>query len=409
MASTSVRGNQTTAGQGLLDRVIRRAGRGGAGNDFKSRLGLLQGWVSVGVNAGIFSLKFSLGLVLGSIALVADSVDSLFDVLGSAIVVFSFYWFRRPRDREHPFGHGRVDLVAGLILAVLLIGVGLELVRSSVVRILHPPTYRAPWWMIAAVGLTVPLKTGLAAFSRKISEQTDSSSLEASYWYLRFDAVTSATVTAGLLLSRWGWTRVDGGIGLFIAGVIIWTGARLVFTRISPLLGEAPTREEVNAIEQTAARLPGVRGVHDLILHKYGDIKLVSFHIEVDAKRSAMDVHDLAEEAEERVERATGCKAIVHVDPVDHAHPAYEKIRAWMTDLMSRDSRLVGYHDLRVIGVGQELRASVDVVVSVDLPEHAHKQIGVEVERGLKEAIRDIREARVFVEAAYTGGALERH
>lgn len=374
----------------------------------KARLGLLQGWASIGVNAGIFLVKFILGLVLGSIALVADSADSFFDVLGSAIVVFSIYWYRRPRDREHPFGHGRMDLVAGLIMAVLLVVVGIELARSSADRILHPRDYLAPWWMIAVVALAIPLKEGLATFSRKIAEATGLSLMEASYWYLRFDAITSAAVTAGLVLSRWGWTAVDGWIGLFISGVVAWTGVRLVIGSIGPLVGEAPTREEVNAVEQVAGRQKGVRGVHDVILHKYGDVKLVSFHIEVDAHRSALDVHDLAEGVEEAVEKATGCKAIVHVDPVDREHPAYARAQQSLVAMTERDRRLVGFHDLRVSGREQAYALSVDLVASVDIPESAHGDIARKAKEALKRDLPGAGEVRIAVEAAYTGEAAEK-
>jgi cation diffusion facilitator family transporter len=391
-----------------MDRLIRRVAGKGEGVESKGRLGLLQSWTSVGVNSGIFLMKFILGLALGSIALVADSVDSLFDVFGSAIVVFTFYWFRQPRDREHPFGHGRVDLVAGLILSVLLVVLGIELARGSIDRILHPPEYLAPWWMIAAVAFSIPLKEGLAIFSRKISAATGLSSMEASYWNLRFDAITSATVTAGLLLSRWGWTAVDGWIGLFISGVVAWTGIRLVISGVGPLVGEAPTREEVNGVEQAAARVPGVRGVHDVILHKYGDVKLVSFHIEVDAARSALDAHDLAERVEEVVEHVTGCKAIVHVDPVDRGHPAYGLVREWLEGLLARDKRMVAFHDLRVFGGEDRFYVSVDIVVSVDLPESGHQAIAGAVRRGLGEGVPGIENAQVTVEAAYTGGVEER-
>lgn len=388
--------------------IIRRVAGDREAMARKACLGLLQGWASIGVNTGMFLTKLILGLVLGSIALVADSADSFFDVVGSGIVVWSIYWFRRPRDREHPFGHGRMDLVAGLIMAVLLVVVGIELGRSSVDRILHPPDYMAPWWMIAVVALAVPLKEGLATFSRRISEATGLSSMEASYWYLRFDAITSATVTIGLILSRWGWTVVDGWIGLFVSGVVAWTGIRLVIGSIGPLVGEAPTKGEVDGIEQAAARVPGVRGVHDVILHKYGDVKLVSFHIEVDAARTALDAHDLAERVEEVVQMITGCKAIVHVDPVDRGHPAYGMVRAWLEDLIARDERLVGFHDLRVSGDPEAYEVSVDLVVTVDLPEKTHEEIAEIVRGRMVLELQGAAGSMVSVEAAYSGGATER-
>ena len=388
-------------------RIIRRVAGDREAMARKARLGLLQGWASVGVNTLIFLVKFILGLALGSIALVADSADSFFDVVGSGIVVWSIHWFRRPRDREHPFGHGRMDLVAGLIMAVLLVVVGIELARTSVDRILHPPDYVAPWWMIAVVALAVPLKEGLATFSRRISEATGLSSMEASYWYLRFDAITSATVTLGLILSRWGWTAVDGWIGLFVSGVVAWTGIRLVIGSIGPLVGEAPTKEEVDGVEQAAARVPGVRGVHDVILHKYGDVKLVSFHIEVDAARSALDVHDLAERVEEVVANVTGCKAIVHVDPVDRGHPAYGRVREWLQQFVAGDRRMVGFHDLRVTGQEQGFRVSVDLVVSVDLPDDSYAEVAACARARLRAEVSGIGATTVSVEAPYSGRATE--
>jgi len=342
----------------------------------KARLGLLQGWASIGVNSGIFLAKLALGLALGSIALVADSADSFFDVVGSAIVVWSIYWFRRPRDREHPFGHGRMDLVAGLIMSVLLVVVGIELGHSSVNRILHPPDYTAPWWMIAVVALSIPIKEGLATFSRKISEATGLSSMEASYWYLRFDAITSTTVTLGLLLSRWGWTVVDGWIGLFLSGVVAWTGILLVISGIGPLVGEAPTEAEVRAIEQAAGRLDGVREVHDVILHKYGDTRL------------------------------TGCKAIVHVDPVDRDHPAYSAARERIGQLVAEDQRLVGFHDLRVVGPEDRFNLSVDLVTRVQVLESEYPDMVQEYNRRISSEMRGVSGVEISLEAPYSGDGL---
>ena len=393
-------------GGGLTARWIRRVAAGRGEAERKARLGLLQGWASIGVNSGIFLAKLVLGLALGSIALVADSADSFFDVVGSAIVVWSIYWFRRPRDREHPFGHGRMDLVAGLIMSVLLVVVGIELGHSSVNRILHPPDYTAPWWMIAVVALSIPIKEGLATFSRKISEATGLSSMEASYWYLRFDAITSTTVTLGLLLSRWGWTVVDGWIGLFLSGVVAWTGIRLVISGIGPLVGEAPTEAEVRAIEQAAGRLDGVREVHDVILHKYGDTRLVSLHIEADAHRGVMALHDLAEQAEKAVEAATGCKAIVHVDPVDRDHPAYSAARERIGQLVAEDQRLVGFHDLRVVGPEDRFNLSVDLVTRVQVLESEYPDMVQEYNRRISSEMRGVSGVEISLEAPYSGDGL---
>lgn len=368
----------------------------------RARLGLLQGWTSMVLNLFIAVAKAVMGFILGSIALIADSVDSVFDVLGSVIVVAGFYWSRKPRDVEHPFGHGRIDMIAGLVMSVLLIVVGVELAHASVRRILQPSMYAASWWIIGTVAATIPLKAWLADFAHRISRATGSPSLEAGYWFHRFDSFTSGAVCVGLILSRYGVARVDGWLGLAIAGLIAWTGVKLVMSSIGPLLGEAPSAEEVEAILRSARETAGVDGAHDVIVHKYGDVKLASFHIEVDAAKSALDVHDLAEEVERVVEEKTGCKAIVHVDPVDRRHPLYDQARRCMTDLVSRDPRISEFHDLRVWGGRKTPGLSVDVVVRIGVSESESAEVQASVKRTLESSLPGLRETTVDIEAAYS-------
>ncbi len=367
----------------------------------KIRLGMLQGWASIVINLFIFVLKLSIGLILGSIALIADSIDSLFDVIGSAVVIGGFIWIRKPHDREHPFGHGRVDLVAGLILAVLLIVVGFELGRASMARIMHPAAYLAPWSAILVVALTIPMKQWLTVFCRHITRATGSYALESDYWFHYFDAITSSVVCVGLILSRFGWAVVDGWIGLFIALVIAWTGFQLVMKAIGPLLGEAPDPDEVDVVEKTAKEVPGVNGVHSLIIHKYGDVKLVSFHIEVDAQRSAMQVHDTAEKVERAVEMAAGCKAIVHVDPIDLDHPMYKQAKEALAELLVQNRRLVAFHDLRISGGVKRHGLSVDVVVGVDVREGEYEEISRQVQEYLNAKLEGMGRIQVNIERSY--------
>lgn len=370
----------------------------------RSRLGILQGWTSVAINTTIFLLKCAMGIMLGSIALIADSIDSLFDVVGAGVLLTGFYWSRKPRDREHPFGHGRMDLVAGLIMSILLIVVSVELVRASVHRILHANEYVAAWWVIGVVALTIPLKEWLARLAHGIAMRTGSASLEAGYWYQRFDAITSSVVCIGLILSRYGWWGVDGWIGLAIAGVIAWTGIRLVLRAIGPLIGEAPSEEEVTAVVQAAGQLDGARGVHDVIIHKYGDVKLVSLHVEVDARKSALDVHDLAERVEDEIERATGCKAIVHVDPVDRTHPSYEHVRKCVAEVAAQDSRIAGFHDLRVWGDRGVLDMSVDIVVGLTVATAEYPEIESAVRARIRTCEPGLRDVVIGMEVAYSRG-----
>lgn len=369
------------------------------------RLGLFQGWTSVVVNGTIFGTKLTLGFILGSIALIADSVDSVFDVVGGAIIIVSTRMARKPRDAEHPFGHGRMDQIASLVMAVLLIVVSFELVRASVGRIVHPASYRAPWWLIGVVAATIPAKEWLARVARVVSLETGEATHEAGYWYQRFDSITTSVVCLGLIASRYGWPAVDGWIGLLIALWIGWTGIRLAKDTISPLLGEAPSAEEINAVTNAAASQEGVRGVHGVLMHKYGDTRLVSLHIEVDAARTAGESHDIAERVEQEVEQQTQCRAIVHVDPVDREHPLYTRVEEAIRDALSVEEHVLGFHDLRVKGEENRLEISVDIVVKLDMGRQLETDIESRIISALRKVLPGLRELKIVFERSYTDSA----
>jgi cation diffusion facilitator family transporter len=396
---------RTSGGRrGLAAMLVRRAVRNMSfeSHDAKRlRLGLVQGWCAVVANGVIFAAKLALGIYLSSISLIADSVDSVFDVLGGAIIIASAHWSRRPRDVEHPYGHGRIDLVASLVMAVLLIVAGIELARASVMRILNPESYCPPWWLIGVVAATIPVKEWLTSLSRIVSEETDAATATAGYWYQRFDSLTTSVVCLGLVASRFGWPAADGWIGLAIAIWIARTGVKLAQDAISPLLGEAPTMQEVNAVMQAAASQEGVRGVHGVLMHKYGDTRVVSLHIEVDAAKTAGELHDVAERVEAEVEEQTKCRAIVHVDPIDHTHPLYERVREEVARSVAQDARVLGFHDLRVSGSGENLNISMDLVIALNLDKAAEAEIRKGVVDFLRTVFPQAAEIKITLEGSF--------
>ena len=367
----------------------------------RSRIGLLQGTVSIVVNIALFLVKGILGLLLGSVALMADAVHSLSDVGSSLVIILGFLWARKPRDSKHPFGHGRVELVTALVMALLLIVLAIEFVRVGVGRILEPQAYTAPWWMIVAVILTMLVKQWVSVFARALARATRSQALKADYWHHVADVLSTGLVVLALCASRAGWAGVDGWAGLGIACFILYTGVSTARDAISPLLGEAPDREEVERIEKAARSVRNVRGVHDLILHKYGEDRLMSLHIEVDAGKSALEVHDIAEQVEARVEEAMGGKAIVHVDPVDRSHPQYAEAERVMGGVVKGHEQLSEFHDLRVEGSAHQLSLSVDVVAVVGTREAAYPDIEERVKKAILQAMHGIDAVHVTVETGY--------
>jgi cation diffusion facilitator family transporter len=279
------------------------------------------------------------------------------------LIALGFRWSRRPRDIEHPFGHGRVEAVATLLLAVILLGVGAEVARSGIRRLLDPAPIHAPGWLLAAVGLTVAVKTWLALFARALARFTGSKVLEADSWNHTFDIASSLLVVVALGAARMGRPSVDGYAALGVAVCIAYTGWRYGKDAVNELIGRAPSPQQLDSIRALALAVPGVRGVHDIIVHEYGDVRLVSLHIEVSADRSVMDAHELAERVEQKVAAEASAKAVVHVDPVDRKHPAYPQVDHALRHFAAEHAELVGYHDLRINGASDGYDFAVDLVV----------------------------------------------
>ena len=386
---------------GLLVRVCLRDVDRPTTTDARSRIGLLQGIVSIGVNVALFLIKGVLGLLLGSVALLADAVHSLSDVGSSLVVVFGFLWARKPRDSKHPFGHGRIEFITALVVAVLLIVMSIEFARVGFARILDPQIYTAPWWMIVAVAGTMLIKQWVSVFAHTLARATSSQALQADYWHHVADVLSTGLVVLALCASRVGWSGVDGWAAIGVALFILYTGIRTALDAISPLLGEAPAPEDVARIERAARSIRGVRGVHDLILHQYGDDRLMSLHIEVDAGKTALEVHDIAEQVEKQVEHVMGGKAIVHVDPVDRTHPQYTEAEDVMRHVVSDHTQLSEFHDLRVDGPAHNLTLSVDVVAVLGTREADYPDIEQRVKDAILTAMSGIDAVEVTVETGY--------
>lgn len=369
--------------------------------DDRARLGMLQGWLSAVVNGALCVVKMVLGIWIGSIALIADAVHSLSDVGTSLIVVGGFHWARKPRDQRHPFGHGRIELVTALIMAVILIVLAIEFARFGIARILSPRALVVPFWMIGVVAATLLLKQWLAIFAHVLAKTTASTALQADYWHHVADVLSTVLVLISLAVTRMGWAGADGWAALGIAAFILYAGYVTARDAIHPLLGEAPPTSEVRRIEETACMIPGVRSAHDVIVHTYGEDRVISFHIEVDAADSALEAHDLAEQAEAIVEKLMGGKAIVHVDPVDRSHPQYDQAESMVHDVVRDHQDLTAFHDLRIEGPAHRLNLSVDVVTISGLHVDQHPHIEQAIENALRERMPALQDVHVTAEIGY--------
>ena len=331
----------------------------------RTRLGMLEGWVSTVISLMLCVAKGWLGLVSGSVSLLADATNNLTDMGSSLVVAFGFQWSRKPSDEEHPFGHGRIEAVATLVLSIALMVVGVEVAKSGVDRLLNPLPVDAPGWLLIAVAGTVAIKIWLAVFARSLAQISKSHVLEADAWNHAFDIAATLLVVVALVASRMGWGALDGWMAIGVAVFIFVTGVKYAREAIDILLGKKPEPEEMNAIHRVVDAVDGVLGVHEIMVHHYGDVKMVSFHIEVVANQSVMDAHHIAEVAENEVEEQMGWRAVAHVDPVDRSHPLFDELHQALSRHVQVDPELIDFHDLRAEGDKPPYKISFDLVTDV--------------------------------------------
>jgi len=316
---------------------------------YRSRIGKFQGWISVFVNGLLFIIKFIIGIIIGSVSLVADAIHSLSDIISSGVVIWGFHEAEKPADSEHPYGHGRVEYIATLIIAILLVVVGLEFVKSSIGRVLNPSPISPSWWMIIIILVTVFLNELNARYSEFLSHKISSGTLYADAWHHRTDAMSSLLVIVAMIAGKYGYDSVDGWAGIGVALFVIWTGVTIAKEAIDDIIGTPPSEDEIDDIKQVVSTIEGVLGVHDITVHSYGSDKFVSIHVEIDDNISSAKAHDIAEEVEQVMFKRLGIEPTVHIDPVSVNNPMIQKVNIYLEDNWKSDERITGWHDIRIV------------------------------------------------------------
>ena len=338
------------------------------GAENRTRLGMLAGWVSAGLSLLLCLIKGGLGWLSGSVSLMADAMNNLTDVGSSLVISLGFLWARKPGDEEHPFGHGRIEAIITFVLAMALLLVGFGVAKSGVLRLLNPKPILAPVWLLLSLGVTIVVKLWMAVFATKLARFSGSHVLEVDAWNHIYDVASTLLVVVGLVGSKLGWIALDAWMAIVVALFILGTGIKYAREAIDILLGEKPDPKDVRAIYQIVSSVPEVWGVHEIMLHQYGDLKMVSFHIEVPASLSLMKAHGLAERAESLVEEQLGWRALAHVDPIDRSHPLFESLQLELKRFVKEHPKLLGFHDLRITGKKEPYHLSLDWVVGLGTP-----------------------------------------
>ena len=316
----------------------------------RMRYGQFAGIVGIICNVMLCLGKGAIGLVSGSVSIVADAVNNLSDAASNIVSLLGFKLASRPADPEHPYGHGRYEYLAGLVVAALVLAIGINLAWSSVQKIIAPSPTEFSGALVAVLVLSIAVKLWMAAFNRSIGRRINSDTLEATAVDSRNDVISTAAVLACACISRATGVDLDGWAGLAVGAFICWSGVGLLRDTVSPLLGQAPSPELVEHIHDKILSYPGVLGTHDLMVHDYGPGRqFASAHVEMAAEADPLESHDLIDNIEQDFKMEDGLIVTFHYDPIVTDDPEVRDMRHWISHAVEEIDPRITVHDLRCV------------------------------------------------------------
>ena len=353
----------------LLSRLFIKDRKNTASPKVRGAYGMLFGAVGIFLNIILFGFKLAAGLISGSIAITADALNNIADSGSSAVTLIGFKLAGKKPDPTHPFGHGRIEYISGLIVSMAILLMGFELGLTSVQKIFNPGEIEFSLTIIIILAVSIAVKLGMFFDGLHISKLIDSPAIKATAKDSISDAVTTSVVLISAVLSRFTDFNADAWGGCVVALFILYSGFGAAKDTISPLLGQKPDEKLVNNINDIVLSSPAVLGVHDLIVHDYGPGRLiVSLHAEVSASADILETHDLIDNIERELAEKLGCHAVIHMDPIVTDDESIAETRDKVTALLKEhiDGRL-SIHDFRMVIGPTHTNLIFDVVVPFDI------------------------------------------
>ena len=352
--------------------------------DTRRRCGILSGGIGIALNLLLFLTKLAAGLITASIAITADAFNNLSDAASSVVTLVGFRLAGREADEEHPFGHGRMEYLAGLAVSVLILLVGLELAKSSLTKIIHPEPVDFSTLPAAILAVSVAVKLWMFWFNRLLSQKIQSPALSATAADSLSDAAATGTLLLGLLAGHFFRLPLDGWLGLAVALFILRTGWGAAKDTADPLLGRAMDRALAEDIDRIVLGHKYILGIHDLVYHDYGPGRaMMSFHAEVPADANLLEIHDVIDHIERELKARHRIETCIHMDPVVRDERT-EALRQQTVQLARGIDPLLSIHDFRVTAGPIHTNILFDVVVPYDL-KLTDAQVKAALTQGLKE------------------------
>jgi cation diffusion facilitator family transporter len=350
----------------------------------RSAYGTLVSIVGILLNLLLFAAKFLVGTLFGAVSIVADAVNNLSDAGSQIISLISFRISAKPADREHPFGHARIEYVASMIVSFLILHIGLDLLMESIDKIIHPQLPEKSWLAVWVLLGSILFKLWLALFNNRIGKRINSAVMKATAQDSLSDVFsTTGVLVATLLLLLFPnlTINLDAYMGVIVAVLILVAGLKILNETKNSILGEAPSEGIVAEIYRIVQSEPAALGIHDLTVHNYGPGRVIAaLHVEVDGKVDVFHTHDMVDNLERRLRRECGVEATIHMDPIVTDDEVVSKLRAEVAQIVGAIDERLNIHDFRFVTGETHSNLIFDVVAPFELKM---------TDEELKEAIAD--------------------
>ena len=336
--------------------------------DFKVReaYGLLGGIVGIIANVLLCTTKIGIGLVSNSISILADGLNNLSDAASSIVSLWGFKLSNKPADEGHPYGHARIEYLSGLIVSFIILLLGLELIRSSFGKILHPEPLHFSWLMVVVLVLSILVKVWLYLLNRNLGKRIHSTTMIATATDSLNDMIATTAVLIALFIAKFTGFNLDGYMGVVVGLFIFYSGFNLVKETTNPLLGEAPSPELLENIQTKLMSYPHICGYHDLVLHSYGPNRyFASVHAEVPSDAHLLECHDIIDIIEKDFARELGINLVIHLDPIVTDDILSNSLKQQVEKIVHTIDSNLSIHDFRMISCQTHTNLVFDVLIPV--------------------------------------------
>lgn len=331
----------------------------------RKKAGFLSSTVGIVCNIILFVSKFIIGTIANSVAIISDAFNNLTDCLSCIITMFGYNLASKPADKEHPFGHGRMEYFTSLIIAVFIIIVGFEFFKTSLSRIFNKEDIDVTYFTIIVLVLSILLKFWMYLFNKKMATIFNNQAMMATSYDSLSDAMTTSITLIGSIISLFTSFPIDGVIGLIVSGLIIKTAISIIKDTLDELLGKPADKETTQQLLDIVMSHQGILGVHDLMIHNYGPNNMIaSLHAEVDAKQNVLEAHDTIDNIEKEIFEKMKIMTTIHLDPIETDNIQLNQYKTIVSKVLNEIDPELSFHDFRMV-VGQtHTNLIFDVIIS---------------------------------------------